>query len=285
MPTLPAPVADTHGISLPSRYKIVPIDASIAPWVKALMIHGFFLRPSIWQPLLPKPKVSNALRSFNAIGGHFSHSIDSGHSYAIIDSEYEYKRPESASSGGALYWDELDPSDPDFERDGKDKMLERMDCPVVCIALSVDGFDQKPAEATRALYEFMPLVRELGNYFSRRSKESGESWDPTERGELLIRSGCVTKAGYEGQGLMTALNHFVMLEAKAKGFQAISVGVGSPSVYRNWMKAPPGCHSKILAHLDVWDIELEDDQGRTIRPYVNSEMSKQGWLIWCDLDS
>jgi hypothetical protein len=249
------------------------------------MIHGFLLRPSIWQPLLPEPRVSNALRAFSAMDGHFFHAIDSGNSYAIFDSEYKYRQRESFRSKGGLYWNELDPDDPDFEQTGKEKMLEGMDFPMVCMALSVDGYDKRPDDATRSLYDFMPLARELGNYFSRRAKESGTPWEPTERGELLIRSGCVTKVGYEGRGLMAALNHFVMLEAKAKAYRAISVGVGNPSIYRNWMKAPPGCRSTIISNVSVWDIELEDDEGRKVRPYVDSGMSKQGWLIWCDLDT
>ncbi|KAH6653296.1 hypothetical protein BKA67DRAFT_569123 [Truncatella angustata] len=209
MPSLSTPAVDTHGISLPSRYSIRPIDATLAPWAKALMVQGFFLRPSIWEPLLPEPKVANALRAFTALDGHFAHAIDSGLSYAVMDSEYEFRRPESVASGGGLYWSELDPDDANFERDGRDKMLERMDFPMVCLALSVDGYDKKPDEASRALYQFMPLVRELGSYFGQKERESGETWEPSNMGERMIRSGCVTQPGYEGRGLMTALNHFV----------------------------------------------------------------------------
>lgn len=96
------------------------------------MIHGFLLRPSsIWEPLLPEPKAANALRAFSALDGHFSHAIRSGHSYAVVDSEYAFRRPGSAETGGRLYWDELDPGDPDFAAQGGRLMYEGMDFPLV----------------------------------------------------------------------------------------------------------------------------------------------------------
>lgn len=248
------------------------------------MVQGFLLRPSVWQPLLPVPRAASALRAFTAIEGHLNHAVDSGLSYGIVDSEYNYHRAESTVLGGSLYWDELDPHDPDFEREGENKMVERMDFPLVCIALSVDGLDKRSDDATKSLYDFIPMVKSLGTYLAGRSRESEHTWVPLETGELLIRSGCVTKPGYEGQGLMSALNHFVMLEAKARSYSAISVGVGHPAVFRNWMKAPEGCRSRVVATIDVWDIELEDEEGRLVQPYVNSSMGKKAWLIWCALE-
>ncbi|ETS75602.1 hypothetical protein PFICI_12546 [Pestalotiopsis fici W106-1] len=256
------------------------------------MIHGFLLRPSIWQPLLPEPKVGNALRAFAALDGHFMHAINSGCSYAIVDSEYEFRKAESAVTGGCLYWDQLDPEDPDFETKGTMLMLEGMDFPVV-VRLALDVLDKKPDTATQDLYDFIPLVRELGTWLSVRggskssspgdAPSSSRHDQPASWGEALIRSGCVTKEGYEGRGLMTALNRFMMLEARARGYRTISVGVADWSVYRCWMSPPPGCRSRITAEFRVWDIELEDEDGRLVRPYVNSGINEQGWLIRCDL--
>ncbi len=33
------------------------------------------------------------------------HQIASGHSLGVFDREYQFRRPESASTGGKLYWD------------------------------------------------------------------------------------------------------------------------------------------------------------------------------------
>ena len=131
-----------------------------------------------------------------------------------------------------------------------------------CVGLAFDALDKKPDTATRDLYNFIPLVRELGSWLSvrggdesSRSSASSSSGDTplssssstsqqqqaTGWGEILIRSGCVTKDGYEGRGLMTALNRFMMLEARARGYRAITVGVANWSIYRCWMSPPPGC--------------------------------------------
>lgn len=58
-------------------------------------------------------------------------AINSGCSYAIVDSEYEFRTPESAEASGCLDWERLDPDDPDFETKGRRLMLEGMDFPVV----------------------------------------------------------------------------------------------------------------------------------------------------------
>ncbi|KAI1849689.1 hypothetical protein JX266_004638 [Neoarthrinium moseri] len=285
MAMLPAVVGDTHGISLPSRYTVRPIDRSVAAWAKALSIEGFMLRPSIWQPLVPEPRTANALRAFTALEGHFAHSINSGLCFGIFDREYEFRRAKSTSQGGDLYWHELDPDHDDFEIIGEKQMIDAMDFPLVCVALSVDAFDRKPDDASRALYECMPLVKALGTYLARLDKRPASSRQPDARGEVMIRSGCVTKLGYEGRGLMTALNHFVMLEAKARGYGAVTAGIGSPTVYRSWMNAPVGCLSSVIAYFDIWGIELEDEEGSLVRPYADSGVSREGWLIWCDLRS
>jgi hypothetical protein len=248
-----------------------------------LICDNIVLRPSIWEPLIPEPKTSNALRAFEALDGHFAHSINSGLSYAIFDSEYQFLRPESAASGGRLYWDELDPEARGFEASGRQEMVARMDFPLVCIALSVDAFDRMPDGASEAFYDFMPMVRDLSNFLAGADGRPKGSWEPARTGEVLLRSGCVTKPGYERRGLMSALNRFVMLEARARAYRGIRVGVASPSVYRNWMKPPPGCRSSVVAYLDLWALELEDEEGNMVRPYINSGMERDGWLIWCDL--
>lgn len=140
--------------------------------------------------------------------------------------------------------------------------------------------DKKPDQATRDLYAFMPLVRELGTWLSARDEH--DSRPPTVWGELLIRSGCVTQQGYEGRGLMTALNRFMLLEARARGYRAVRAGVADGSVYRCWMSPPDGCQSTVTASFRLRDIELEDEDGRLVRPYVGSQVNEYGWLIRCE---
>lgn len=294
MGSLPPPVADLHGITLPPRYTIRPLDTSVAAWAKALQIEGFMMRESsIWAPLVPAPRAARTLGALEALDGHFAHALAGGMSYGIFDEEYTPRRGEPG-----VYWHELDPGEEDFEHRGPEAMRDAMDFPLVCAALSVDACDPKPAAASEALYECIPLVRPLGRFLAGLRAGgagagggpcpggSGEPWAPARRGELLVRSGCVTRRGYEARGLMGALNRFVLLEARARGFRAVAAGVANPSVYRSWARAPPGCRTRVVARFDVWAIELEDpdNPGRRVRPYVGSAVSREGWLLWCDVN-
>ncbi|KAK7965177.1 hypothetical protein PG988_010181 [Apiospora saccharicola] len=307
------PVQDTHGIQLPPRYTIRPIDAGVADWAKALAVQGFLLGPSIWSPLMAAPKTRSALRAFGALHGYYMHAVESGVSYGVFDSEYEFARPESKStsaaaaaaasngdtsingnengtkyepSGGDVYWHELDPdADPDFETGGgAQRMVEGMDFPLVCVALSCDLAGKPGPDIVEALHAFFPLQRGVSQYWRDRDPRPKGTWEPSGVGEVCARMGCVTKPEYQGRGLMSALNHFVMLDLKARGFRAMNAGIGVPSVYRNWMNAPAGCRSHAYLDLNILEIEVEDDDGRKVKPYADSGMDKEGWLMWCDLN-
>ncbi|KAK8139021.1 hypothetical protein PG984_002401 [Apiospora sp. TS-2023a] len=293
------PVQDTHGIQLPSRYTIRPIDAGVAAWAKALAVQGFLLGPSIWSPLMAAPKTRSALRAFDALHGYYMHAVESGVSYGVFDSEYEFARPESKStaaaaaassngdsihgnengteyepSGGAVYWHELDPdTDPDdFENGGgARRMVAGMDFPLVCVALSCDLAAKPGPDIVEALHAFFPLQR--GSASTGATATRG----PRGRGSPAASARSVL-------GWVSALNHFVMLDLKARGFRAMNAGIGVPSVYRNWMNAPAGCRSYAYLDLNILEIEVEDNGGRKVKPYADSGMDKEGWLMWCDLN-
>ncbi|KAI1075688.1 hypothetical protein F5B20DRAFT_585056 [Whalleya microplaca] len=276
-------MTNTHGVVLDPRYQIRRVDPSVGDWAKAMGVEGFLLRDAtLWKPILPAPKTANALKGFRKLSGHYNHSIMSGHSYAIFDTQYRYRRTQSAAYGGMLYWDELDPRESGFEKHGRRKMLERMDFPMVCIAFAFDAFAPRSESATAKMLDLLPLQSQLGAFLASMDPRPMETWAPTDYGQVLIRSGCVTRPGYEGQGLATALNQFVMLEAKWRGFYGINVGMGNASIYRSYMNPPPGVRSEVLSYWDFEEIELVDKRGRKIRPYVGSGM-KEGWYIWCDL--
>ncbi|KAK8055331.1 hypothetical protein PG993_000558 [Apiospora rasikravindrae] len=300
------PVQDTHGTQLPPRYTIRPIDAGVIDWAKALAVQGFLLGPSIWEPLMAAPKTRSALRAFDALHGYYMHAVNSGVSYGVFDSEYEFARAESTlsnepaaatttngegasqheSSGGAVYWHELDPdTEPDFETGGgARRMIEGMDFPLVCVALSCDLAAKPPPDIVESLYTFFPLQKGVSQYWRDRDPRPKGTWEPQGPGEVAARMGCVTKPEYQGRGLMSALNHFVMLDLKARGFRAMNAGIGVPSVYRSWMNAPAGCRSYAYLDVNIWEIEVEDEDGRKVEPYVDSGVAKEGWLMWCDLN-
>ncbi|KAK7951206.1 uncharacterized protein PG986_006934 [Apiospora aurea] len=283
------PVQDTHGIQLPPRYTIRPLDAGVIDWAKALAVQGFLLGPSIWQPLMAAPKTRSALRAFDALHGYYLHAVNSGVSYGVFDSEYEFARPESTSiastsngedasqhesSGGAIYWHELDPdAEPDFETGGgARRMVEGMDFPLVCVALSCDLAAKPPPEICDALHASFPLQKGVSQFW--RDRDPGPRARGSPRGPARSWPAWVS-----------ALNHFVMLDLKARGFRAMNAGIGVPSVYRNWMSAPAGCRSYAYLDVNMWEIEVEDEDGRKVKPYAaDSGVAKEGWLMWCDLN-
>ncbi|KAI1333163.1 hypothetical protein F5Y16DRAFT_4988 [Xylariaceae sp. FL0255] len=287
-------MTDTHGIDLPQRYVIRRLDFSVRDWVIAMGIEGFMLRDaSLWKPILPHPKTANALRALEKLAGHYEHALASGLCFGIFDTAYVFSRPDSAATGRMLHWrgatSQLDPGRPEFETYGAEQMRAAMDFPLVCVALSFDAFTARDPHATRDMLDLIPLQAQLGSFLtsvtggsSGKGKDIAAVSTPTGFGQVLVRSGCVTRVGYERQGLATALNRFVMLEAKAWGFRGIKVGMGSETMLRCWMNPPQGCTSQIVAHFDFEEIEMVDEDGNPIRPYLGSGM-KDGYEVWCDL--
>jgi hypothetical protein len=253
---------------------------------------------SLWKPLLPFPKTANALAGLEKLSGYYAQAIASGMSFGIFDTQYRFKQPSLAARNQMLHWrgpnSPLDPGQTSFEMYGASQMRDSMDFPLVCMALSVDAFAPGDARARREMLSLIPLQQQLSSFLASLSADSSGGktkgkhktsalLTPTDYGQVLVRSGCVTRLGYEGQGLATALNHFVMLEAKAWGFKGIKVALNSASLLRSsYSNPPPGCRTEILAHWDFEDIEMHDEYGTAIRPYLGSGL-KDGWEVWCDL--
>lgn len=277
MPKIEA-IKHVHGVELPERYYIAKVDAAVAEWCKALLIYGFMLRTSIWTPILREPKTANALRALKLLSDYFDHAINSGLSYGIFDKEYQPRRSESVNSGGGdLNWDELDPDDPYLSI----KMIENMDFPLVSVALSYDFFNQRKADFEPSILKILPLHPSVMELLGKGAPGPSDPRWPRKYGEVVCRTGTVTKPGYEGRGLMTALNKFVMLEMKSQRYRNLIIGTAGNgmSVHHVYTNPPEGCTSQILHHYDVEAMELKDEHGRAIRPYVGCDL-KEGWMVW-----
>jgi hypothetical protein len=276
-------MTSTHGIELDPRYEIRQITLDQSDFCKALAIYGFFLRTSIWTCIIREPKTANALRAFDKLSDYYNHSINSGLTYGIFDTQYEYQSPESMVKGGALYWNELDPADPYLACN----MIEAMDFPLVSLALSYDMFHPRTADFEPSLLEVIPMNPSLMMHLADVPDLPSRLVQPTEVGRTLCRTGTVTKPGYERKGLMTALNRFVILEARDKGFKNIMIGTSAlagMAVHRVYTNPPSGCRSNVLHRFDVESIELTDKEcgGRKVKPYVGGDL-KEGWLVMVEL--
>jgi hypothetical protein len=275
-------IDDTHGIKLPERYYIGEIDSSVAEWCKALMIYGFMLRTSIWTPILREPKTANALRALKLLSDYFDHAITSGLSYGVFDTEYQSKHPQADVGIGKLHWDQLDPKDPYL----RIKMIEEMDFPLVSVALSYDFFNQRKADFEPSILEILPLHPVMMSILAQEAPGPQDPRWPQAPGEVVCRTGTVTKPGYERRGLMTALNKFVILEMRSRAYRNLIIGTAGNglSVHHVYTNPPDGCGSEVLHHYDVETMELDGEDGQKFKPYVGCEL-KEGWMVWVDLQA
>ncbi|RWA14338.1 hypothetical protein EKO27_g763 [Xylaria grammica] len=88
----------------------------------------------IWRNLYPSDKTARFYGLYQASDYLIKYQILSELSLGIFDTEYEFKNPESAASGGRLYFDFGDPSITEEE------LLRQMDTSLVSIACAFDAF-------------------------------------------------------------------------------------------------------------------------------------------------
>src|SRR5258708_2622357 len=118
---------------LSSRFEIRKLTSEHVMWAAAIIIHSNVHYSPIWSVVYPENKADRCYKGLSATTYLIEHQIDSGLSYGVFDTQYKFKRPESAITGGKLYWDEKDLSVT------KEQLLEQMDFPLVSIAMSYDG--------------------------------------------------------------------------------------------------------------------------------------------------
>lgn len=118
---------------LPSRYEIRTLGPEHIDWADAIVCHSNMFSSPVWPILLPENKTGRCYGMFKAANYLVRHQIDSGLSLGVFDKEYQFKRPESAATGGKLYWDL------DNEAADRSELLEQMDFPLVSVALAYDA--------------------------------------------------------------------------------------------------------------------------------------------------
>ncbi|KAH8205125.1 hypothetical protein TruAng_000690 [Truncatella angustata] len=269
-----------HGVNLPSQYEIRRIQPEHEDWCRALMLQGMLLRAPVWRPIISEPKVKTILESFQLLESYYTFHFRNGLSYALYDTEYKFKRPESVKTGGALYWDEIDIGDPELEEKGEQLMLEKMDFPIVALALSYDMFEPPPREAFGTMATVAPLWGAMIAQYGEATNGIGDFPKPTSSGQYAHRSGCVTRADYEGQNLGRLFTWWVMLEMSSRGYQGLAVGAGNSAISRIWLHPDVPFLSKILMTNDMGQIEIEMN-GEKVLPF--REVGFQFNYLLCDL--
>ena len=92
---------------LSPRYEVRQLKPEQVLWATAIVCHRSAFHSSVWTIAYPDD-ISRLHRMMTAAEYLIAHQIDSGMSFGIFDTSYVFKRPESAATGGALYWDAND---------------------------------------------------------------------------------------------------------------------------------------------------------------------------------
>ncbi|KAI1814580.1 hypothetical protein GGS20DRAFT_403938 [Poronia punctata] len=264
-------VTETYGVQLPARYELRRLDPDIEPWLRALSAYVLLLDLPIYTPLYKdRQPIKRLLEDNRKRKAAQLHCVESGLSYGIFDKEYRYKRPESAATGGAVYWHEIDPDDPDLEETGQQKLLEAIDFPIVCAALSYDKAIPIPPEVMEGVVGFIPEYNYPRTFLAASLSSVGYKPETPKRGEVLVRGGTMTRRDYVGRGLMTAISRFIMHDAHVRGFKKIDMPMANASVSKIWLNPPAPYRAELVVDIDIRENEVEID-GKMVRLFSEAK--------------
>lgn len=247
---------------LSKRYQIRPLNLSHLEWTKAIFAQTNTSPSSTWPALHPGNQTVIAYGQFRALDYLMRHLLVSGVSFGVFDTEYEYRFPSSAKTGGMLHWDENNTTAT------SDQLLEQMDFPLVSIALSYDAADPPDDAKMQKYYEVVPVTREMFLHIESLIPSSArKGYAGARRGEVLMRRATSTRGDYEGQGIMKGMAWWLMGEAKRRGYKVIEIPTGHAAVRRVWENPPKPFRAVVMAEFVVGDYEVVDGDGKKRKPY------------------
>lgn len=279
-----APISDTHGVELPSRYEIRVVTADLADSISALSYYSHFFESPTWSAIYEGRQAREALRAYHACKPFYQMpetSAKNGLSYCIWDKEFVFKQPESAAKGGVCSWDDFDVDDPDLEIDAQRKLHDALDFPIVGFGLSYDKFVPGDPKGWEAAASALPMNAPIDTFFKAHDPRPPGSWEPTAPGQVIERVGSGTREGYHGQGLMKGLANFIMLEMKSRGYRAIQINCGAPQVHHVWTNPPKPFRGSTIGAFANWIFETEED-GKKVRPFEKAGLPNF-FLVWTEL--
>ncbi|KAL2004709.1 hypothetical protein VTN00DRAFT_3237 [Thermoascus crustaceus] len=245
---------------LSPRFEIRQLKHEHLPWINAIVAHGL-VYASLWGVVYPENRTARCYQAFRARDNLTRREIESGMSFGVFDTEYQYKRPKSAKTSGKLYWDENN-----LEAT-REQLLEQMDFPLVSVALSYDGFYPPSTEEMRPMIDLRPLYATYVKALTVRDSRDPATWSPRGPSEVLMRSGTHTRADYAGHGLMKSLAHTLMREAARKGYRGIQIQCISDAVSKTWLNPPAPFEGSLVSEFDTRTFEDEVD-GKRIKPFA-----------------
>ncbi|EER36861.1 conserved hypothetical protein [Histoplasma capsulatum H143] len=234
-----------------SRFEIRQLRPEHIEWAKAVHSHSNSFFSPIWPKLYPNLPPWRIHDFFSAFDHLVRHQIESGLSYGIFDTEYKFKDPGSAKTGGKLYW-EQPTTDIEKEATTQQSLLDQMDFPLVSIALSFDPFNPFEMEKMMSLFALAPEFAFINAQINERdTRDPAMLEDPSAPGQILRRNSTATRADYMGLGLMKMLSHHLMNEAAGKGFREIKIETFSDAVFRVWTNPPSPYKAEVVCELNL----------------------------------
>lgn len=247
--------------SLPPRYEIRPLTTEHVQWASALSVHSMVFTSAIWPLVYPEDKTARLWLLFDVIDYLVRHQILSGHSLGVFDTQYQYKHPEAKAKGGTLLWkkDDLEATE--------DDLLEQMDFPLVSVTLAYDSFNPMDVTQLTTIRACLPGAALFRKVLADRDARDPESWVAKGMGEVLFRSGTVTKKDYQGCGLMAATARLEMDLAARQGFRAIQIESASDAVTHVWSNPPPPFTAQIVSEANTATYTDKDENGAEYHPF------------------
>lgn len=246
---------------LSARYEIRQLTPAEIPWAAAIVCHSNTFYSPVWTVAYTSDHTARIYKMHAVCDYLIRHQVNSGMSFGIFDLEYKFKRPESAATGGKLYWDENN-----LEA-GKEELLEQMDFPLASVALAYDGINEMDMPRMMPLIELLPLFGTIYGELAARDQRDPAEWKPKGHGEVLMRGGTSTRGDYEGKGLMKKLAHWVMREVDGRGYRGIQIECAHDAVNHVWLNPPKPFRGELISSLDTAEYWKEDEEGKKVKPF------------------
>ena len=269
-------MSSSNPIRLPPRFEIRQLLAEHHDWAAAIISHANIYHSPAWSPIHADDKPQRTYGLFKGVDLFVAHSITSGFAYGVFDTEYEFKKPASAATGGALYWDGDDLDDVTSA-----DLVAQMDFPLVSIALAFDAFEAMGAAEIGPVLAWLPMMGVGVGILDGRFKAATEAAKVTPQGprQVLMRNGTATRRDYEGLGLARRLGQWMMFEARdVWGFRAIQIDTASPAVDKTWMHPPEGS-GMVSTKVCALDMGTHEEEGNKVFAPADVVMSR----VWVDL--
>ena len=269
----------SNSTNLPPRYKIRRLTEEHLPFVIAIVAHSYIFYSPVWPVIYPEEKTARLYRFYAGLHYLVQHQLQSGHSFGVLDLEYQIKREESKPHG-KLYWDMNDTS-PD-----KDQLQDQMDFPLVSVTLSYDGINALEMDKIKPLMGSLPLFGTIYHVLEELDTREATSWKAIEPKQVLMRNATSTRHDAEGKGVMKALAQFLMRYAHEQGFRAIQIETLSDAVAAVWSKPPPPCKATIVSSFETGDYQEDaevDGVTKKVRPF-GDKVHQRAAKIYVELE-